>query len=234
LHHTVAAVDLPPRLKQRLDRRWQRMLDYLHAVCQIHRQCEERVLEGKRVRGSERILSLSDRTAAYITKGGRCPTVGYKPQLARSRNGLITALLVPEGNRADSEMLVPLVTEAIDVTGVVPELGSFDDGYSSADGLAELRSLELQEVSFSGSKGKALLGDDQWDRDALKEARRYRSAVESLIFCLKHSHEFGELRRRGIEAVREELMGKVVVYNFCRIILLRKRKRKKAQQLEAA
>jgi len=224
LHDTVTGADLPPMLKQRLSRRWQRMLGDLHDVCRIYRQCEARVFEGKRVKASERILSLSDRAAAYIVKGDRCPVVGYKPQIARSRNGLITALLIPEGNASDSKMLEPLVEEAIEITGVVPQLGSFDDGYSSATGLGKLQELGLKDVSFSGSKGKALLGDELWDTEPLKEARRNRSAVESLIFCLKHSHEFGELRRRGIEAVREELMGKAIVYNVCRTILLRRRK----------
>jgi hypothetical protein len=230
----AAAVDVPPLLRQRLDRQCRRMLEDLQQVCHIHEQCGRRVLAGKRGRSSERILSLSDRTAAYILKGDRCPVVGYKPQVIRSRQGLITALLVPEGNAADSAMLEPLVREAIELTGVVPRLGSFDDGYTSADGLEKLQELGLQDVSFSGSKGKALLGDDQWGSDVLIDARRNRSAVESLIFCLKHGLEFGELRRRGIEAVREEQMGKVIVYNFCRILLLRKRKQEKEQQDQAA
>ena len=234
LHDTVQSIELPPILKQRLDRHWGRILEDLHDVCRIYRQCEGRVFDGKRVKGSDRILSLSDRTAAYILKGDRSPVVGYKPQLSRSRNGLITALLVPEGNAADSAMLVPLVSEAIDITGVIPELGSFDDGYSSKKGLEKLQDLGLQDVSFSGSKGKALLGDEKWNSDVLKEARRNRSAVESLMFCLKHCHEFGELRRRGIGAVREELTGKAIVYNFCRITMLRRRKREPELHARAA
>jgi hypothetical protein len=64
------------------------------------------------------------------------------------------------------------------------------------------------------------------------EARRNRSAVESLMFCLKHGHEFGRLRRRGIDAVRDELAGKAIVYNLCRTIMLR-RKAKKLPEKEA-
>jgi len=225
LHGTIVTANLPPVMKQRLDERWQRMLGDLHEACRIYRQCEARVIDGKRIKGTDRILSLSDRTAAYIIKGDRYPVVGYKPQLIRSRSGLITALLVPEGNAADSEMLAPLVSEAINITGVVPTLGSFDDGYSSAAGLKKLQQLGLEDISFSGSKGKALLGDVRWESPVLTKARRYRSAVESVIFCLKHCHEFGKLRRRGVEAVREELTGKAIVYNFCRIIVLRQRKK---------
>ena len=225
LHAVQLAVNLPPLLRERLDRRWDGMLEDLFDVCRIHRQCEVRVLEGKQVKGSERLLSLADRTAAYITKGGRTPVIGYKPQLARSANGLVTGLLVPEGNVSDSAMCLPLAEESVALTGVVPRTASFDDGYTSATNLEKLAKLGIKHISFSGSKGRLLLGDERWDSEVLSEARRLRSRVESLIYCLKHCHEFGEPRRRGIEQVREELLGKAVVYNFCRIIVLRRRKK---------
>jgi len=44
------------------------------------------------------------------------------------------------------------------------------------------------------------------------------------MFTIKDGFEFGELGRRGIEAVRDELTEKVLAYNCCRIILVRKRR----------
>ena len=44
------------------------------------------------------------------------------------------------------------------------------------------------------------------------------------MFTIKDGFEFGALGRRGLEAVREELLEKVLAYNCCRIILMRKRK----------
>jgi hypothetical protein len=225
LHPVQVKSKLPPLLRDRLDRRWNSMLQDLGDVCAIHQQCETRVLEGKRVKGSDRILSLADRTAAYIIKGSREAVIGYKPQLARSAKGLVTALLVEEGNVSDAAMCVPLVKESMALTGVVPTVASFDDGYSSRPNLTDLGKLKVKHVSFKGATGKHVLGEERWNSDVLVGARRFRSRVESLIFCLKHCHEFGEPRRRGIERVREELLGKVVVYNFCRIILLRRRKK---------
>ncbi len=227
LHPIQLNAYLPPLLRERLDHRWGDMLQDLLDVCRIHRRCEERVLDGKRVKGSKRLLSLADRTAAYIIKGGRSPVIGYKPQLARSANGLVTGLLVEEGNLSDSVMCVPLVEESMALTGIVPAVASFDDGYTSAINLKKLTKFGIKHVSFSGSKGKRLLGEERWQSGVLSELRRFRSRVESLIYCLKHCHEFGELRRRGLEQAREELLGKAVVYNFCRIIVLRRRNREK-------
>ena len=63
--------------------------------------------------------------------------------------------------------------------------------------------------------------------EAYRKARGDRSAVESLMFTIKDGFEFGELGRRGLSAVREELLEKVLAYNCCRIILMRKRHREK-------
>ena len=157
----VASVRLSPMRLNRLTAKWCGMPEDLRDVCAVRRQCEARVFEGRRTRSADRILSLSDEAAAYIPKGDRVPVVGYKPQLARSRSGLITALPVPAGNASDSSMLVPPVQQNNANTGVVPDLG-------------------------------------------------------------------------GMDAVRHELMGKVLVRNFRRIILLRKRKRQAEEQAARA
>ncbi len=85
--------------------------------------------------------------------------------------------------------------------------------------------MDVAHISISGAKGKKLTDLDDWESEVYKDARRNRSAVESLMFTIKDGFEFGELGRRGIDAVRAELMEKVLAYNCCRIILMRKRRR---------
>jgi hypothetical protein len=193
----------------------------------------ERVFHGK-VRGSrDKVLSLSDTTAAFIKKGGRDPVIGYKPQVGRSEHGFVTGLLVKEGNPADSAELVPLVGDVIFRTGVVPEVVSGDDGYASETGRADLLGEGVGVVSISGAKGKKLIGEEDWESEAYRDARSGRSAIESLIFVLKHCFAFGRLSRRGLEAVRAEMLEKVLAYNSCRISYVRKRKRQKLKQAAA-
>jgi len=45
------------------------------------------------------------------------------------------------------------------------------------------------------------------------------------MFTIKDGFEFGELGRRGLAAVRDELLEKVLAYNCCRTILMKKRRR---------
>jgi hypothetical protein len=84
----------------------------------------------------------------------------------------------------------------------------------------------VKDVSISGAKGKRITDPDAWESQRYRDARRNRSAVESLMFTIKDGFEFGELGRRGIDAVRQELTEKVLAYNCCRIILMKQRRRK--------
>jgi len=197
-----------------------RVLKYAH----------DRVFCEKTLPSTGKILSLSDGTAAFIKKGARAPVIGYKPQLVRSAQGLVTSLIVPEGNAADSIELEPAIADAIRRSGVVADMVSSDDGYASSDGRDKLLCMGIMDVSISGAKGRKLTDPEDWDSEAYREARRYRSAVESLMFTIKDGFEFGELGRRGIGAVSDELLEKVLAYNCCRITLLKRRREEKPAQ----
>jgi len=191
-----------------------RVLDY----------AEGRVFRGEKLPSTEKVLSLSDGSAAFIQKGGRVPVIGYKPQLVRSAGGFVTHLAVPRGNAADCSELAPAVRGSIRRTGVVPGIVSTDDGYASAKGRDDVLGMGVADLSISGSKGRRLTDPEDWDGETHRGARRDRSAVESLMFTLKDGFDFGELGRRGIDSVRDELLEKVLAYNCCRSILLRKRR----------
>ncbi|MFH1037114.1 MAG: hypothetical protein V1789_00405 [PVC group bacterium] len=151
----------------------------------VIRYTEERIFEGKVSGSRDKVLSLSDKTAAYIKKGGREPVIGYKPQIGRSEHGFITSLIVKEGNPADSGELIPVFQDAVSRTGVVPKVVSVDDGYASGEGRDYILDIGVSVVSISGSKGKKLIGEEDWESEDYQDARDDRSAVESLIFVLK-------------------------------------------------
>ena len=213
----------------------QRVADQIRTdLCDARRvisYASDRVFKDKTLPSTEKVLSLSDGSAAYIKKGSRNPLIGYKPQLVRSDNGFVTSLLVPEGNAADAIELVPAIGDSIKRTGVLADLVSTDDGYASAKGRDDLREMGVRYISISGAKGKKLTDVSDWESETYRDARRCRSAVESLMFTIKDGFAFGELGRRGIDAVRDELLEKVLAYNCCRTILLRQRQR---EELEPA
>jgi hypothetical protein len=220
--------DLPPSRRLMAEEALCLIADDLAALEQCAKVCERRIMAEEVVPMTEKIINLSDSDAAFIVKGGWNTVVGYRPQLARSGSGFVTALLLPRGNAADSPHLVAMVQEQITNTGVIPAMTSADDGYSSQDGLEEVlglgvKGLGVKVVSISGAKDKRLLEARQWKSQPYRQARAERSAMESLVFTLKEGFEFGEMARRTHENVLAEMLEKVLAYNISQIVRVRKK-----------
>src|SRR6266481_1581298 len=205
----------------------------LAALEQAANVCERRVMGQEKVPVAEKLISLSDSDASFIVKGGWNAVVGYRPQLARSGRGFVTALVLPRGNAADSPHLVTMVKEQITNTGVIPSMASADDGYSTQQGREEVLGLGLKVVSISGAKGKKIIEMQKWESQPYRQARAERSAMESLVFTLKEGFEFGEMARRTHENVLAEMLEKVLAYNISQISRLRK-KLSEPEQMERA
>ncbi len=194
-------------------------------------QSRRRVCEGKRPSVALGMpLGVSDRDASFIEKGSWERSFGYRPQIDFSGSNLITALIVPVGNAPDQSQFVTAVNESIRNTTVVPGMVTVDDGYTGAAQLDGVQALGVDLVSFSGARGKALLGDEKWESEAYREARRLRNGAESGIYVLKKKVGFEQLAACGQERVRAELMEKVIAYNALKVAELRRRKRRSEEE----
>lgn len=221
------AAHLPPTKVEQLNKVWKLIENDMADAEKVIEYSRARIVEEKNS-DAEKVVSLSDGCAAFISKGDRETIVGYRVQVGRSGNGFVTVLHIPEGNANDAPQLKPLVEEAIRNTGITPACVSTDDGYASSKGVNAVLAMDgVKVVSISGSKGKRLTTEEDWESELYREARRNRSSVESLIFVLKYVFGFGKLRRRGIDAVRTELLEKAIVHNFSRMTVVAERKRRK-------
>jgi IS5 family transposase len=216
------AAPRPPSQLVLLERMWDQLVRDISEVGAVYQYTQERLFEGKQRPAEAKKLSVSDESAAFIKKGQRIPVIGYKPQLARSGEGFVTTLRVPQGNAADAPQLVSLIEDVHQHTGILPQQVSVDDGYASEAGRNKLLEAGVKEVSISGAKGKKLTPEEDWNSTVHQLLRKGRSAVESLIFVLKFRFAFGRLRRRGLEEVRAELGEKIIAYNFARMVFVRK------------
>jgi len=222
LAEEAKALAVPPSRSAIAERTVERLRADLDALQKVYEACEARVLEEKKVPMSDKVLSLSDPDAGFISKGQRESVIGYKPQLARSGAGFVTGLRLPQGNAPDSKNLVPMVDEVIARTGVTPTVVSVDDGYASAKNMRTLEVRNIEVISINGAKGRALTSPSDWESDVFSEARDKRSAVESLMYTLKYCFDFGEVARRGLSAVHAELLEKALAYNICVTVRLRR------------
>ena len=224
-----SATHLPPSERQLAETVLALIEADLQAIGQVAKACQRRVFAAEKVPSGEKIVSLSDGSAAFIVKGGGEPVLGYRPQLGKSQHGFVSALLVPLGNAADSGQLVAAVLDHWERTNVLPQLVSTDDGYSSRSARADLLQTGVAVVSISGAKGKQITPAADWQRPEYRAARANRSGVESLIFTLKDGYQFGQLLRRENGNVRAELTEKILAYNFDQIVRVRARRARAAQ-----
>jgi hypothetical protein len=219
----IAQIDMRPTLKLQLKQIHDNIEDDLLALSSVLYYAEERIFNDITLPSPEKILSLSDTTAAFIKKGQRNPVIGYKPQISQSKHGFVTALLLKKGNIADSDCLYPLAQLHSENTGVVPEFISADDGYSSKAGREACLGFGVKDVCLSGSVGRKITPEDLWESEVYLLGRKKRSAIESLMFTLKYVFEFGRLRRRGLENAKAEMTEEVIAYNIRKKILLQER-----------
>jgi hypothetical protein len=223
----IGAQGAPPEVQRRREAFVAEFEADLDDLGRAIEQSRRRVCEGKKPRVALGMpLGVSDRDASFIEKGSWERTFGYRPQIDFSGRNLITALIVPMGNAPDQGEFIVAVNESISNTGVVPGMVTVDDGYTGAAQLEGAQALGVELVSFSGARGKALLGDEKWESESYSEARRLRNGAESGIYVLKKKVGFEQLAACGQERVRAELMEKVLAYNALKIAELRRRKRK--------
>jgi hypothetical protein len=226
----LTSLDVLPSDRAKAEREAQRLRADVDMLTPVIANCEARVIHERKVPMAEKKLSVSDPDAGFIAKGQRVPVVGYKPQVARSGAGFITGLLLPKGNAADSDQLVPMVDEVVRRTTVLPKTLSVDDGYSSAANMDAMRGRGIEVISMNGSKGRALTARADWTSDEYAKARGMRSGIESLIFTLKQGFDFDATARRGLDAALGELLEKALAYNLCHLALARLAKEEPARR----
>jgi len=216
-------LNMKPSQKEQLDTLVEMIKTDIDTLKTVRGYCYARIIDELTIPSKDKVMSLSDDDAAYIQKGDREAVVGYKPQLVRSKNGFISSLTVPKGNASDSAQFGPAIDKSIAQTGIIPTIVSADDGYVNTAERDKLLTIGVSVVSFSGSKGKNLLSEEEWNSDAYIKTRNNRSAVESLMYTIKHNFDFDRVVRRGHKNVAAELLEKAIAYNFCRLFQIREK-----------
>jgi hypothetical protein len=223
IEEEIKNVIIKPSCHSRLLRLVEMIKEDVGNIKKVKEYCQERIFDKISTPSKDKILSVSDKDVSYIQKGNREAKIGYKPQVGRSKKGFITTMLVPQGNASDSSKLPEIIDDSIKRTSLIPYVVSTDDGYVNSRIRNEYIEKGVKVFSFSGSKGKKLISEEDWETEEYRKARNDRSAVESLIYTIKYGFDFDHVMRRGLENVTAELLEKVLSYNLCRIIEIRKR-----------
>ena len=116
-------------------------------------QSERRVLHGKPVPASDKLVSLFEPHADIIVKGARDVQYGHKLNLVTGKSGLILDIVIEAGNPADAERFLPMLDRHIARCGTPPRQMAADGGYASRDNLNEAKARGVTDVAFHKKRG---------------------------------------------------------------------------------
>ncbi|MEZ5327569.1 MAG: transposase [Verrucomicrobiales bacterium] len=131
----------------------------------------KRIVEEKQTSSSDKIYSIADIDAAIIRKGGWQDVLGYKPQLAFTGKGLVSAIL-HAGNAADNGQLPQLLTAVEVNTGKLPRSVTVDDGYTCAAVRDDYLKRGVEIFSYAGANGKRVIGEETYNSESYRRSPR--------------------------------------------------------------
>lgn len=182
-------------------------------------QTERRVLKGEKVPASQKIVSLFEPHTDIIIKGPREIEYGHKINLATDKSGLITALMIEEGNPTDVERFMPMIDLHQSLYGCVPETTIADGGYASLGNIEKGKAAGVKRVGFHKKKGIQVSAMGLKEK-TLRKLRDFRAGVEGNISELKRAFGASKALWKGEDGFMSFVWASVISYNLTRLVRL--------------
>jgi IS5 family transposase len=191
----------------------QQLRHYIDLAKRVLNQTERRVLRGESVPADEKIVSIFEAHTDIIIKDRREVLYGHKICLTSGASGLVTDVVVEEGNPADSTLAVKMVERQRDIYGKVPRQVCFDGGFTSRNNLAEIKKLGVEDVAFSKHGGLQIaeMVKSTWIYRCL---RKFRAGVEGTISFLKRVFGLDRCTWSGFASFGAYVCGSVLACNL--------------------
>jgi IS5 family transposase len=186
---------------------------YAELTAGVISQAERRVLRGESVPASDKIVSIFEPHTDIIVKDNRQPIYGHKVCLTSGSSGLVTDVIVEQGNPADSTLAVKMIERQRGLFGKAPRQASFDGGFASRSNLAEIKKLGVQDVAFSKRVGLKIteMVRSTW---VYRRLRDFRSGIEGVISFLKRAFGVGRCSWSGFASFKAYVTASVVSCNL--------------------
>lgn len=213
VRHTLAAVQFAMVAKQQSADWMKRAEHYTALAVRIIDQAVQRVIKGKKVAASEKIVSVFEPHTDIIVKDRRDTQYGHKLNLTTGMRGMVLDVVVEEGNPADSSRLLPMIKRIEECYGKLPRQVAADAGYASAANVSDAKALGIKAVGLPKKRGMKIedMTGSNWIHKKLK---RFRAGIEGNISMLKRVFGLDRCTWRGLEHFKAYVMSAVLAYNF--------------------
>ena len=179
-------------------------------------QAERRVIYGKQVPATEKVVSLFETHTDIIVKDRRETYYGHKICLTGGRSNLILDCLVAKGNPADTTLTETMLNRQNDLYGRYPLKAALDGGFASSDNLKIAKSKKIKDVCFAKKRG---LKETDMCRShyVYKRLRRFRAGIEAGISWLKRSFGLTRCTWKGLHSFKSYVWSAIVSANLLTI-----------------
>jgi transposase, IS5 family len=186
---------------------------YIELAKRVISQTQRRVLRGESVPAAEKVVSIFEPHADVIVKDRRETLYGHKIYLTAGASGLVTDVVIEEGNPADATLAVKMVERQRELYGRAPRQASFDGSFTSRDNLATLKGLGVEDVAFSKARGLSIteMVKSTW---VYRRLRDFRAGVEGVISFLKRTFGLDCCTWSGFASFKSYVCGSVLACNL--------------------
>lgn len=191
----------------------QELEHHIPLVKQVISQTERRLLNGETLPPQEKIVSIFEPHTDIIRKDSRDTYYGHKLALSGGASGIITDLVIWEGNPADSNMAVEMAARQKEIFGRVPRQITYDGGFASKNNLTQIKDTGVKDVAFAKKCGLKItdMVKSSW---VYKRLRNFRAGIEGMISYLKRCFGLRRCNWRGFESFKSYAWSSVVTANL--------------------
>ncbi len=186
---------------------------YIPLARKVIDQTERRVLCGEKLKPEEKLVSIFEPHTDIIIKDGRDIYYGHKVAVTGGASGLLTDLVIEEGNTADATIAKEMISRQKDIYGRVPLQAAFDGGFASKENLADIKALGVKDVAFAKKVGLKVsdMAKSTW---VYKRLRDFRAGIEGMISFLKRCFGLSRCNWHGFESFKAYAWSSVVTANL--------------------
>lgn len=187
--------------------------DVIELSKKVISQTERRVLKGEKVPPEDKIVSIFEPHTDIIVKDRRDTYFGRKIALSGGESGLLTDLVILDGNPADSTLALDMASRQKEIYQRAPLQIAYDGGFASRPNLETIKELGIKNVSFSKKRGLKIT-DMVKSTYVYKKLRNFRAGIEGMISYLKRSFGLRRCNWKGFESFKAYAWSSVVTANL--------------------
>lgn len=189
---------------------------YIGLAKDVIAQTERRVFRQESVPAEEKVVSIFEPHTDIIVKGRRDTHYGHKICLTTGKSGIVTDVVVEDGNPADSTLALRMIERQGELYGKVPRQASFDGGFATKDNILDIKKLGVEDVAFAKSRGIKVteMVKSTW---VYRKLRNFRAGIEAGISFLKRAFGLDRCTWRGFDSFKAYVFSSVLACNLLMI-----------------